>query len=75
MFDKYGNQFEFGEKETGFIEEATQVFENSPELLIIGFDPEGENQVMVASNMKREVALHIVNSLQSALEVVDADGN
>lgn len=75
MFDKYGNQFEFGEKETGFIEEATQVFENSPELLIIGFDPEGENQVMVASNMKREVALHIVNSLQSALQVVDADGN
>ena len=66
---------EFGEKETGFIEEATQVFENSPELLIIGFDPEGENQVMVASNMKREVALHIVNSLQSALQVVDADGN
>ena len=75
MFDKYGQQFEFGEKETGFIEEATQVFENSPELLIIGFNPEGENQVMVASNMKREVALHIVNSLQSALQVVGADGN
>ena len=75
MFDKYGNQFEFGEKETGFVEEATKVFENSAQLLIIGFDPEGENQVMVASNMKREVAVHIINSLQSALEVVDADGN
>lgn len=75
MFDKYGQQFEFGERNTGFVEEATKVFENSPELLIIGFNPEGENQVMVASNMKREVALHIVNSLQSALQVVDADGN
>ena len=75
MFDKYGQQFEFGERNTGFIEEATKVFENSPKLLIIGFNPEGENQVMVASNMKREVALHIVNSLQSALQVVDADGN
>ena len=75
MFDKYGQQFEFGERNTSFIEEATKVFENSPELLIIGFNPEGESQVMVASNMKREVALHIVNSLQSALQVVDADGN
>ena len=75
MIDKYGNQFEFGEKETGFVEEATKVFENSAQLLIVGYDPEAENQVMVASNMKREVALHIINSLQSALEVVDANGN
>jgi hypothetical protein len=75
MIDKNGYEFEFAEKETGFLEEATAVFDNSPELLIIGFNPEGENQVMVASNMKREVALHIVNSLQSALQVVDADGN
>ena len=55
MFDKFGNQFEFGEKETGFVEEATKVSDNSPQLLIVGYDPDGENQVMVASNMKREV--------------------
>ena len=28
---------------------------------------------MVASNMSREVALQIINSLQGALEVVDAN--
>lgn len=75
MFDKYGQQFEFGERDTGFVEEATKVFENSTQMLIIGYNPDGENQVMVSSNMKREVAIHIINSLQSALEVVDADGN
>lgn len=42
MIDKNGYEFEFAEKETGFVEEATAVF---------------------------------VNSLQSALQVVDANGN
>ena len=55
--DKNGHEFEFTEKETGFVEEATAVFDNSAELLIIGFNSEGENKVMVASNMSREVAL------------------
>ena len=73
MIDKNGYEFEFAEKETGFVEEAAAVFDNSAELLIIGFNPEGENKVMVASNMKRETALQIINSLQGALEVVDAN--
>lgn len=34
-------------------------------------ETEGENKVMVASNMQRETALQIINSLQGALEVVD----
>ena len=73
MIDKNGYEFEFAEKETGFVEEATAVFDNSAELLIIGFNSEGENKVMVASNMSREVALQILNSLRGALEVVDAN--
>ena len=39
MIDKNGYEFEFAEKETGFVEEATAVFDNSAELLIIGFNP------------------------------------
>ena len=73
MIDKNGYEFEFAEKETGFVEEATAVFDNSAELLIIGSNPEGENKVMVASNMQRETALQIINSLQGALEAVDAN--
>ena len=34
MIDKNGYEFEFAEKESGFVEEATAVFDNSAELLI-----------------------------------------
>ena len=41
--------------------------------MVIGFNPDAENPVMVASNMDRAAALEIIKSLKSALEVVDAE--
>ena len=75
MENEFGHKFNYAEQNCGFIEKVMNVIGESSELMVIGFNPDAENPVMVASNMDRAVALEIIKSLKSALEVVDANGN
>jgi len=75
MENEFGHKFNYAEQSGGFIEQVLEVIGESTQLMVIGFNPDGDNPVKVSSNMEREIALDIITSLKSALEVVDANGN
>lgn len=70
MENEFGHKFNYAEQSGGFIEQVLEVIGESAQLMVIGFNPDGDNPVKVSSNMERETALQIINSLQGALEVV-----
>ena len=75
MENEFGHKFDYAEQSGGFIEQVLEVIGDSTQLMVIGFNPDGENPIRVSSNMDNTIALNIITSLKSALEVVDANGN
>ena len=75
MNDEFGNKFKYAEQDDGFVEQMLEIIGKSTQLMVIGFDPDAEIPLKVASNMDRDSALDVLKSLQSALQVVDANGN
>lgn len=74
MENEFGHKFNYAEQSGGFIEQVLEVIGESTQLMVIGFNPDGDNPVKVSSNMEREIELYIITSLKSALETVKADG-
>lgn len=75
MENEFGHKFDYAEQSGGFIEQVLEVIGESTQLIVIGFNPDGENPIKVSSNMDNTIALNILTSLKSALETVKADGN